>query len=120
MNNACVLAGTPRKEQNRAAIFRLRNDNKNQHITNKSKENFMYEPSQQSSKEQAVALEKAMPELWHRGAGWKALINVNGIYPTQKVHQVAELVLSQQRDIEQLKTQLEETRAELAKLKQKL
>ena len=68
---------------------------------------------QKTSKELATAIEKKMWSLWHAGAGWTAIFNIYAITPLQRLYQVAELVLAQQRDIEQLKAELEEVKRKL-------
>jgi hypothetical protein len=69
--------------------------------------------SQKSSKELAAELENQMPEIKSWAWGWRRFGNVSGVYPAQKVYELAKLVLAQQREIQQLKAELQEVRRAL-------
>ena len=68
----------------------------------------MSSTTQKSSEELAIEIEKQMPTIKSMFSGWGALRNVNAIFATQKLYELAELVLVQQQDIKQLKAELEE------------
>ena len=68
----------------------------------------MNDTSEKSSEELADELQNEMPKIKSRGSGWGMLLNGHGIYPTQKLYLVAQLVLAQQQEIEQLKAELDE------------
>ena len=70
----------------------------------------MSNPTQKTSEELAIEMEKQMPKIKSARRGWGAIKtgNAYGGYATEKLYELAELVLAQQQDIEQLKTELEE------------
>jgi len=71
----------------------------------------MSDPNQKSSKELAAVLGESMPEIKIAFTSW--LANPSTRYPAQKIYEIAELVLAQQREIEQLKAELKEVQREL-------
>ena len=68
----------------------------------------MSDPTQKSTEELAAELKKLMPQIKSRGSGWGMFLNGYATYTTRKLYQVAQLVLAQQEEIEQLKAELRE------------
>ena len=63
---------------------------------------------QKSSEELAAELLELMPRLRSLGYGWRALFWTDGHPTAQVLYPIAQLVLAQQQEIEQLKAELEE------------
>ena len=63
---------------------------------------------QKSSEELAAELLELMPSIKMRAFGLGIFLNSYAYRTTRYIYQVAELVLAQQREIEQLKAELEE------------
>jgi len=79
----------------------------------------MSEPNQKFSKELAAALEQNVPVMRRMCSGWRKFLNGYVQYPNQTVYEVAELVLAQQREIEQLKAELKEVQRKLVNSERK-
>ena len=68
----------------------------------------MNDLSNKSSEELAAELRKKMPILKSRGFGWRGFLNLYTVDTDKNVCLVSQLVLAQQREIEQLKAELDE------------
>lgn len=68
----------------------------------------MSDTTLKSSEELAAELEKLMPQIKSAGSGWGIFRSGNAVYSTQKLYQVAQLVLTQQEEIRHLKAELDE------------
>ncbi len=68
----------------------------------------MNDLSQKSSEELAQELQNLMPKLKSLGSGWRSFLFLEGAPTAEILLYVANIVLAQQKKIEQLKAELKE------------